>query len=284
MPRSADATAVVTVSYNSSGQFDSFLSSLRPEMNRGLRVVIADNGSADLEETRRLATAFGAEVLALGDNHGYGGAINRAIRTLPDEIDAVLISNPDIIVESGAIDTLRHRLDSDSRIAAVGPRILNEDGTVYPSARSIPSLRTGVGHALFVRVWPSNPWTRAYRAERETEARDVGWLSGACLLVRRDAFERIGGFDEGYFMYFEDVDLGYRLGKHGYRNRYEPDAAVVHHGGLSTRTESKRMLSVHHQSAYRFLSNKYPGPLLAPVRLALRIALTARAWLLTRGL
>lgn len=284
VPRSADATAVVTVSYNSSGQFDSFLSSLRPEMGRGLRVVIADNGSADLEETRRVASGFGAEVLALGENHGYGGAVNRAVHTLPEQVDAVLISNPDIIVEAGAIERLRQRLDSDPRIAAVGPRILNEDGTVYPSARSIPSLRTGIGHALFVRVWPANPWTRAYRAERETEARDVGWLSGACLLVRRDAFERIGGFDEGYFMYFEDVDLGYRLGRHGYRNRYEPEASVVHHGGLSTRTESKRMLAVHHQSAYRFLSNKYPGPLLAPVRLALRVALTARAWLLTRGL
>lgn len=274
----------MTVSYNSSGQFDAFLSSLRPELNRGVRVVIADNGSADLDETRQLASGFGAEVIALGENHGYGGAVNRAVRTLPDEVDAVLISNPDIILEPGAIDLLRRRLDSDPRIAAVGPRILNEDGTVYPSARSIPSLRTGIGHALFVRVWPSNPWTRTYRAERETEARDVGWLSGACVLVRRDAFERIGGFDEGYFMYFEDVDLGYRLGKHGYRNRFEPEAAVVHHGGLSTRTESKRMLAVHHQSAYRFLSNKYPGPLLAPVRVALRVALTARAWLLTRGL
>jgi N-acetylglucosaminyl-diphospho-decaprenol L-rhamnosyltransferase len=284
VPRSADATAVVTVSYNSSGQFDSFLTSLRPELSRGLRVLIADNGSGDLDETRRIATEFGAEVVALGENHGYGGAINRAVRTLPDDVDAVLVSNPDIVITPGAVDILRERLDSDPRIAAVGPRILNEDGTVYPSARSIPSLRTGIGHALFVRVWPGNPWTRSYRAERETEARDVGWLSGACLLVRREAFERIDGFDEGYFMYFEDVDLGYRFGKHGYRNRYEPAASVIHHGGLSTRTESKRMLSAHHQSAYRFLSNKYPGPLLAPVRLVLRVALSVRAWLLTRGL
>ncbi|AAT88477.1 hypothetical protein ATY41_07295 [Leifsonia xyli subsp. xyli] len=283
MPRSAEATAVVTVSYNSSGQFASFLGSLAYEIDNGYPVVIADNGSADIDETRRVASAHGARVLALAENHGYGGAVNLAVRTLPESVDAILICNPDIIVSPRSIEVLRERLDSDERIAAVGPRILNEDGTVYPSARSIPSLRTGIGHALFVRVWPTNPWTRAYHSERRLEARDVGWLSGACVLVRRRAFERIGGFDEAYFMYFEDVDLGFRFSRSGYRNRYEPAASVIHHGGLSTRSESKRMLIVHHDSAYRFLARKYSGPLLAPVRVALRVALSARAWLLTRG-
>ncbi|MFJ3391453.1 glycosyltransferase family 2 protein [Leifsonia aquatica] len=282
MLRSPATMAVVTVSYNSSGQLDPFLSSLQREIDAGVHVVIADNCSADLAETRRIADAHGARVLALDGNLGYGGAINRAVASLPRDVDAVLICNPDVLVGDDAIAALRERLDSDTGIGAVGPRILNEDGSLYPSARRIPSLRTGVGHALFVRVWPANPWTRSYRSENEVSARDVGWLSGACLLVRRSAFDRLEGFDEGYFMYFEDVDLGYRIGKAGYRNRYEPGASVIHVGGLSTQSESRKMLRVHHASAYRFLANKYRGPWLAPVRVVLRAALAARAWLLTR--
>ncbi|NYD72615.1 glycosyltransferase family 2 protein [Leifsonia soli] len=280
--RSVEATAVVTVSYNSSGQLDSFLSSLDNEIRAGVRVVIADNASGDTAETQRIADAHGAQVLPLSDNLGYGGAVNRAVASLSASVDAVLICNPDVLVGEDALDTLRERLDADPTIGAVGPRILNEDGTLYPSARRIPSLRTGIGHALFVRVWPANPWTKAYRSENQVSARDVGWLSGACLLVRRSVFEELGGFDEGYFMYFEDVDLGYRVGRAGFRNRYEPAASVVHVGGLSTQAESRRMVRVHHASAYRFLANKYRGPLLAPVRAVLRAALAARAWLLTR--
>ncbi|NUU04783.1 glycosyltransferase family 2 protein [Leifsonia sp. C5G2] len=280
--RSVEATAVVTVSYNSSSQLDSFLSSLDEELRAGVAVVIADNASSDVRSSEAIAQAHGARVLPLADNLGYGGAVNRAVASLPETVDAVLICNPDVLVGEDALDALRARLDAEPTIGAVGPRILNEDGTLYPSARRIPSLRTGIGHALFVRVWPGNPWTKAYRSENQVSARDVGWLSGACLLVRRSVFEELGGFDEGYFMYFEDVDLGYRIGRAGFRNRYEPAASVVHVGGLSTQAESRRMVRVHHASAYRFLANKYPGPLLAPVRTVLRAALAARAWLLTR--
>jgi len=280
--RSVEATAIVTVSYNSSDQLRPFLASLDDELRAGVQVVIADNASSDVAETARIADAHGARVLSLGENLGYGGAVNRAIASLPPSVDAVLVSNPDVLVGEAALDTLRQRLDADPTIGAVGPRILNEDGSLYPSARRIPSLRTGIGHALFVRIWPRNPWTRAYRSENHVSARDVGWLSGACLLVRRSVFDELNGFDEGYFMYFEDVDLGYRIGRAGYRNRYEPSASVVHVGGLSTQVESRRMVRVHHASAYRFLANKYRGPLLAPVRAVLRAALSARAWILTR--
>lgn len=272
----------MTVSYNSSSQLDAFLSSLDDELRAGIAVVIADNASADIGSTEAIAKTHGARVLPLTENLGYGGAINRAVASLPAAVDAVLICNPDVLVGEDALDALRARLDAEPTIGAVGPRILNEDGTLYPSARRIPSLRTGIGHALFVRVWPTNPWTKAYRSENQVSARDVGWLSGACLLVRRSVFDRLGGFDEGYFMYFEDVDLGYRIGRAGFRNRYEPTASVVHVGGLSTQAESRRMVRVHHASAYRFLAHKYPGPLLAPVRAVLRAALAARAWLLTR--
>jgi N-acetylglucosaminyl-diphospho-decaprenol L-rhamnosyltransferase len=173
--------------------------------------------------------------------------------------------------------------ESDARIGAVGP-LVETDGQVYPSAREIPSLRMGLGHALFANIWPSNPWSRRYHSdnERPPRERDAGWLSGSCLLIRREAFDAVGGFDDRFFMYFEDVDLGYRLSKAGWRNRYAPSATVMHSGAHSTDEHSTKMVLVHHESAYRFLSSKYRGWYLAPVRLAVRIGLATRAFLVTR--
>jgi N-acetylglucosaminyl-diphospho-decaprenol L-rhamnosyltransferase len=104
------------------------------------------------------------------------------------------------------------------------------------------------------------------------------------VLVRRAVFDAIGGFDEGYFMYFEDVDLGYRLGQAGYRNVYEPSAVVVHTGAHSTKSsaESERMISAHHDSARRFLNRKYRGWWLWPVRVTLTIGLALRSALVRR--
>ena len=86
-----------------------------------------------------------------------------------------------------------------------------------PSARALPRLGQGIGHAVLGWWWPGNPWTRSYRAERElVTERPAGWLSGSCLLLRRAAFDEVGGFDPGYFMYFEDLDLGERLGRAGF--------------------------------------------------------------------
>lgn len=280
-----DRVAVVTVSYNSSAQLPEFLDSVAAQSPRPAHVLIADNASADVERTRAIADARRVEVLELPRNVGYGGAINAAVAALPSQVEFVLISNPDVAFSAGAIKALVDALDRAEKVAAAGPRILNPDGSTYPSARNLPSLRTGVGHALLSRPWPSNPWTRSYRAETQSplRRRSVGWLSGACMLVRRRAFEDVGGFDTGYFMYFEDVDLGYRLGRAGWHNAYEPDAVVTHIGGLSTKSESKRMLRAHHESAERFVQRKYSAPVLAPVRWVLTAGLRFRSWIVSRS-
>jgi N-acetylglucosaminyl-diphospho-decaprenol L-rhamnosyltransferase len=280
-----DRIAVVTVSYNSSAQLPEFLDSVAAQSSQPAHVLIADNASADLERTRTIAEERGVDVLALPENVGNGGAINAAVAALPAHVEFILISNPDVALGTGAVAALVDALAGSDDVGAVGPRILNPDGSTYPSARNLPSLRTGVGHALLGRPWPSNPWTRSYRAETSSplRRRSVGWLSGACMLVRRRAFEDVEGFDTGYFMYFEDVDLGYRLGRAGWHNSYEPSAVVTHIGGLSTKSESKRMLRAHHESAERFIHRKYSAPILAPVRWALTAGLRFRSWVVSRG-
>ncbi|MEO7373183.1 MAG: glycosyltransferase family 2 protein [Terrimesophilobacter sp.] len=283
-PQAPPRVAIVTVSYGSADVLPTFLSSLHSASTDAFEVVVADNKPSDGDDIMLLAGRNGAGYLPLPENRGYGSAVNAAIAGLPANVVWVLISNPDVIIGEGAVDVLVATGDADARIACVGPAILT-DGVIYPSARAIPSLRTGVGHALFANLWVNNPWTNAYRHDRKEPSptrRDAGWLSGACLLVRRTAFEKVGGFDTGYFMYFEDVDLGYRLGKAGYRNVYEPAASVTHSGAHSTTTESGRMISAHHASARRFLTKKYSGALLWPVRVALTVGLSLRSALIRR--
>jgi N-acetylglucosaminyl-diphospho-decaprenol L-rhamnosyltransferase len=227
--------------------------------------------------------AAGYRFVRLDHNDGYGGGVRAAVDAAAGTPDYILIANPDVIFTPGAVDALVAAAEELPGAGSLGPKILDADGTVYPSARRLPSLRTGVAHALFGRIWPSNPWTVRYRAERETETRrDAGWLSGACLLIRGEAYRELGGFDPGYFMYFEDVDLGDRLGRAGWRNVYIPEAVVTHTGAHSTSRERKRMEKAHHDSAYRYLSRRYSAWYFAPLRLAVRLGLWGRLWWVSR--
>jgi N-acetylglucosaminyl-diphospho-decaprenol L-rhamnosyltransferase len=195
----------------------------------------------------------------------------------------LLVCNPDSELNATAVNALVNAV-SDRTVGVAGPRIYNEDGSVYPSARAIPSIRNGVGHALFANIWLTNPWTKSYLSEAHLQNSTVptGWVSGACLAIRRDLFTQVVGFDDKYFMYFEDVDLGYRLGKLGYTNLYIPEVSITHIGGESTKAIKKTMLRIHHESAMHFIQVKYKGILWAPVRGVIRIGLSMRFWLQAR--
>ena len=274
---------VVTVTYNSTDAVTEFLASVPAAGATVGEVIVAENASAEAEETRAVAEAAGARFLLLPGNLGYGSGVAAAIDAAHDDYDYVLVSNPDVVLEPGSVDVLVEAADELPGGGSFGPKILTAEGDVYPSARQLPSLRTGVAHAAFGRIWPRNPWTVAYRAERENDRRrNAGWLSGACLLIRPEAYRAIGGFDRSYFMYFEDVDLGERLGRAGWANVYVPDAVITHSGAHSASRNVKRMEKAHHDSAYRYLSRRYSGWYNAPVRLALRLGLWGRLWWVSR--
>lgn len=195
-----------------------------------------------------------------------------------------MVANPDVQWGPGSIDALLEAAARWPRAATLGPLIRDPDGAVYPSARHLPSLFRGGMHAVVGPVWRNNPWSTAYRQERlEPTERPVGWLSGSCLLVRREAFEQVGGFDERYFMYFEDVDLGDRLAKAGWQNVYVPTAEVLHHQGHVTGTDPASSLAAHHKSTYIFLADRHSGWWRAPLRWAMRAGLAARERVLVRS-
>jgi N-acetylglucosaminyl-diphospho-decaprenol L-rhamnosyltransferase len=277
-----DELAVVTVTYSPGETLERFLDTLGKATSRSVRVVLADNGSVD-GAPERAAVRDNVTLVRTGGNLGYGTAANRGVAELGPEYGWVVVANPDIEWGDGALDTLLEAASRWPRGGAFGPLIKNPDATTYPSARLLPSLGKGIGHAALGRVWSRNPWTTAYKqSDTLVEERVAGWLSGSCLLLRRAAFDSVDGFDPRYFMYFEDVDLGDRLGRAGWLNVYVPAAEVLHIQGHSTARASAAMLAAHHDSAYRYIADRHPGWRWAPVRAAIRAGLTLRLKLETR--
>ena len=278
-----DELAVVTVTYSPGAHLEAFLTSLSQATTRRPPVVMADNGSTDGAPEAALPGRECLRLMPMGENLGYGAAANRAVASLPAGVEWVLLSNPDITFAPGSIDELLAVARRWPRAAALGPLVREPDGRVYPSAREVPDLFAGTGHALLAGVWPANPFSARYRRSTETPGeRRAGWLSGSCVLLRRTAFESVGGFDSRYFMYFEDVDLGDRLERAGWLNVYAPSAEVTHDQGHAADRVPGAMLPAHHESAYRFQADRRPGRRNAPLRAVLRAGLAVRARLLVR--
>lgn len=277
---------IVTVSYGSGDALTSFLTSLREFHGTAIPVVVIDN-KPDHENVRELAARFDAAYVALPENPGYGAGMNAGVRALRESssgLDAYFFCNPDVSFLAPSVNELAESLLSDPTAGSIGPRLLNEDGSTYPSARSVPSVGTGIGHALFSRIWPANPWSRAYQnAADYGERRTAGTLSGAAVMVRADVFDRIGGWDEAYFMHFEDIDLGWRIGRTGFVNVYEPAVAVVHTGAHSTRKHAVIVEKAMTRSAIRFMRKRYAGFWQSPLRWAIIVGLRARGALRVRA-
>lgn len=274
----------MTVTFSPGRFLQQLIDSLPEATSRETLVICADNGSVDGAPAQAAAANPHVKVLDTGGNLGYGTAVNVAAAYLAPlresgkiDRDFFLVVNPDACCQPGSIDTLLATAQANPQAGSVGPRITEPDGTLYPSARTVPNLKNGIGHALLGRIWPGNPFSAAYRdAAQLDQRRPAGWLSGSFLLLRWDAFLAIGGFDERYFMYMEDVDLGDRLGRAGYQNIYEPEAVVVHAKGHAADKLPATMLPAHHRSAYLFQADRNPGLMRLPLRVALKVGLRIR--------
>jgi N-acetylglucosaminyl-diphospho-decaprenol L-rhamnosyltransferase len=251
--------AAVIVNYESGRALARCVDGLRSEVTGG--VVVVDNGSTDgsLDEVRSRFPEV--EVLTTGRNLGYGAAANRGVAATGAAL--VLVCNPDLEVGPGALATLVRALSDQPEWAVVGPLIRTSDGHRYPSARHFPSLVDAAGHALLGIFAPDNRFTRSYQQahldQAGLEPLTVDWVSGACFLARRTAFEQVGGFDESYFMYLEEVDLCWRLGAAGWKVAYVPAAEVTHLQGVSTERHPYRMIFEHHRSLVRFATRTSKG-------------------------
>ncbi|MFL4473469.1 WecB/TagA/CpsF family glycosyltransferase [Paeniglutamicibacter sp. MACA_103] len=230
---SADV-GILVVTYNNEHTIDQLIDSLRHEAGAlSLRVVVADNGSAD-GTMQRLAAHPDVIAVATESNLGYAGGIN-AIRHLSGDCAAVLILNPDLAVGPGAIGTMLDRLGS-SGAGIVVPRLLQGDGTIYPSLRREPALSRALGDALLGEKFPQRPaWASEIDFDPECYAHphQVDWATGAALLIDADLESRLGAWDEQFFLYSEETDYFRRARELGATIWYEPEAVMTHHRGGS---------------------------------------------------
>lgn len=224
----ADVTAV-TVTLNGLPWIERCLESLR-----GLETVVVDHGSTDgtLELVRRM---FPDVRLIEQANVGYGGGLNAGFRAAATP-RYYLVINSDAWVGEGAVERLVAFADAHSRAAVVAPRLRNPDGTLQRSARGFPTLWRLATEYLFLRkLAPRSRALNAFYAGDfgHDEAREVEWAMGSCFLVRREACDQVGLFDEEFFLFSEETDWFYRLRTAGWAIWFCPDAEVVHVGGAA---------------------------------------------------
>jgi GT2 family glycosyltransferase len=284
----APQIAAILVNYNAGDELRRALQSIADEMHElPWEGVVIDNASTD--SSGAIAREFAPQVSLIEnrDNVGFGRGANQGIAATRAPL--VLIMNPDCRLVAGAIAVLRAELDTHEYCAIAGPRILNPDGSVQGSARGDPDMFTGFfgRSGTLTRLLPWLPTARrnvvsdaAIRSGHESVV--VDWLSGACMLARREALQKVNGFDERYFLYWEDADLCKRLRAVGYHVRYVPGATAIHRVGHSSKTARTASIRAFHESAYLYyVTHNAPG-VLHPKRYVARALLGARCWLLNR--
>jgi GT2 family glycosyltransferase len=271
--------AVVVVNYNAGDYLPRCLGSVVQASGEvTLDVVVVDNASRD-DSIRRAKEEHPA--IRLIENHvnrGFAAAANQGISAT--EAPYVLLLNPDAEVTGGTLASFVKVAEERSGAGVLGPLVLDPDGGIQPSARKVPGLLESLVHAFLGPFAPNNPWSRRYTMadwDRASE-REVEWISGSAMLLRRAALEAVGVFDEGYFMYVEDVDLCTRFRKAGWKVLFTPEITVTHVVGVSARGQTRRMAREHSRSIYRYFAKHSRGPvvLLGPL---VRFALWLRAML-----
>ena len=270
--------AAVLVNYNSGHDLHDALASIAREAPGAWEAVVVDNASTDGSETAVLECPH-ARLLRNTENVGFARGVNQAIAA--STTDRILIMNPDCRLMPGSLPPLLALLNADSQCAIVAPRILDPDGSPQGNARGDPNMLTGLfGRTSVLRqVMPGLDIARRNVVETaDAAAVTVDWVSGACMLARREALESVGGFDERYFMYWEDADLCRRLRARGFSIRYVPSVTAVHRVGQSSRTARAQSIRAFHDSAYLYYSTHQAPGARNPKRWIARVLLTVRCW------
>jgi GT2 family glycosyltransferase len=253
--------SIVIVNYRSRDALLDCLGALSADpAARDVAIVVIDNdsrdGTAEALRTRRPDV----RLIANDANVGYARAVNQGIAATGS--DAVLVLNPDCVPQAGSVAALLRHLEAHPRAGIVAPRILNPDGSLEYSARAFPDHLTFLfnRYSLLTRLFPANPYSRRYLMSDWDHAstRDVDWVSGAAMMVRRAAIQAVGPMDEAFFMFNEDVDWCRRMKLGGWAVTYLPEATVVHHVGASRSKVAPRIIVERHRGMIHYLHKHHP--------------------------
>ncbi|MDD5448452.1 MAG: glycosyltransferase family 2 protein [Actinomycetota bacterium] len=249
---------------------------LEQDFDEGLSIWVVDNGSSDGSPQMVLREFLEANLVWNTENHGYARACNQGIRHTVEPY--ILILNSDTRLSKGTVKEVSDFFDANQKAGIVGPRILNPDGSIQYSCRKFPSIKEAFMHAFLGLVMANNRYSAEYKDMEwsHDSVREVDWVSGAAVGIRRSFVEDVGGFDEGYFMYVEDVDICRRAWDSGWKVYYLPRGDVTHHVAMTTRSTSIRALFYHHASMLRFHLKFYQGPYKRLVNALVALGVTAR--------
>jgi len=211
--------SVVIVQHNHAALTRSAVESLRARHTQGFETIVVDNGSTEPGARETAGALPGCRVVLNADNQGFGRANNAGAREAAGDI--ILFLNNDTRIPGIVLPAIEEHFARFPRCGAAGPRLANPDGTAQASAGAPVTLRT---------LWTMKTGHAAYG---DGPARECGWVSGAAMAVRKDVFHAVGGFDERYFMYFEDIDLCARIRRAGYEIHFLPEVTIEHLGGGS---------------------------------------------------
>lgn len=248
---------IVIVAYNAREPLEGALASLvaaPPATSH--EIVVVDNGSTDGAAAMVRNRFPTVRLIEAGENLGFARANNLAIRATRSEL--VLLLNPDTVVPAGALDRLIARLEQEPGVAAIGPRLVDGSGKPELSFGAAYGPIAELRQKLLLRFADLAPVRRYIERITATE-RDVDWVSGACLLVRRDAAERAGLLDEQYFMYAEDVDFCATLRQQGGRVLFTPSAHIVHLRGRSVQSNPSATSLIWQRSHLAYYRKHRPG-------------------------
>lgn len=270
--------SVVIVNWNTGDLLRKCVDSLRRvRPSFPLEVIVLDNASGDGSARDLVWEGDGLRLITHTSNLGFARACNRGIGESHGRY--VLLLNPDTQVLPGSLEAILTFMDAHPEAAAAGPALLNPDGSLQPSGGRLPSLRGLLAiHPLIARLLrpPEDP----LRRRDFTRVAEVEEVSGACLLMRRSAWEAVGPLDEAYFLYFEELDWCLRLKRQGGKVYYLPQARVLHH--WRSRTDPDPLAQLHHLRSQRYYVRKHFGR--GPFLLLTALGIAVHTCLLTAAL
>jgi GT2 family glycosyltransferase len=268
---------IAIINHNTCAQLQACLTTVQHESTSD--VVVVDNISTDGSVNMVRSKFPWVTLYANSTNPGYGAAANHAIAACRAQY--VLLLNSDTRLIPGTLEALTAYLDQHPRAAIVGPRLQNLDGSLQPSCYSFPTpFHVFLEETTLIRLIRVVPGLRNIfqRTWAHHESRVVDWVLGAAIAVRRAAFNTVGGFDESFFLYAEEVDLAYRLRAAGWETHFTPVATVVHIGGVSTQQRRAEMAVQFYRSLSHFYVRHYSPWRLTQLVLIMKTIVLAR-WL-----
>ena len=278
--------SVVIVSFNSRDDLRSCLRSiLNHTQGVEYEVIVVDNASGDGSPEMVEAEFPQVTLLRRADNAGFATANNEGIRAARGEV--ILLLNPDAEFTGNVLPPMYHYLRANPTVGVLGPKLLDEDGSLQLSCRRFPGLATALfnRYSLATRLFPRNPFSTRYLMTDFGHDRiaEVDWVSGACMMLPRQAFDLIGLLDEGYFVYIEDVDLCQRAHRAGHKVVYFPEVAVLHRIARSSSTLPIRSIIERHRSMWHYYKKYGGGNLLLDAATAAGIGLRCALLLAISG-